>query len=63
MDTRVPIQIRRERDRGDHAGICARLRRAEGSIERILEGLERSPGGEFVYVMNIASIADCRLGI
>ncbi|HOT94228.1 MAG TPA: hypothetical protein PK089_03460 [Methanoregulaceae archaeon] len=37
----------------------ARACAGQNSIEEILEGLERSPGGEFVYVMNIASIADC----
>lgn len=34
---------------------CAR----QNSVEEILDGLENTPEGEFVYFLNEASIADC----
>lgn len=34
---------------------CAR----QNSVEEILDGLEKTPEGEFVYYLNEASIADC----
>lgn len=31
----------------------------QNSVEEILDGLEKTPEGEFVYFLNEASIADC----